>query len=148
MTGRLFTALLVLTLVFRFWLAAAFPITGDEAYFVWWGWKPDWGFYDHPPMIGWWLAALLQVADAEWWLRLPVIVQPALLALAVYWALPRLIGGTGSAPGREESSRPPPMGAKSFLGWPGGRFDGEERRLWVAVLVLSLIHISEPTRPY
>jgi len=36
MTGRLFAALLVLTLVFRFWLAAAFPITGDEAYFIWW----------------------------------------------------------------------------------------------------------------
>ena len=53
MTGRLFAALLVLTLTFRFWLGAAFPITGDEAYFVWWGWMPAWGFYDHPPMIGW-----------------------------------------------------------------------------------------------
>jgi hypothetical protein len=108
MTGRLFAALLVLTLAFRFWLAAAFPITGDEAYFVWWGWKPDWGFYDHPPMIGWWLAALSQVSDAEWWLRLPVIVQPALLALAVYWALPRL-----AAVGLDD-----------------------ERRLWAATLAL------------
>ncbi|MCX7156192.1 MAG: glycosyltransferase family 39 protein [Rhodocyclales bacterium] len=135
MTGRLFAALLVLTLVFRFWLAAAFPITGDEAYFIWWGWKPDWGFYDHPPMIGWWLAALLKLSDAEWWLRLPVILQPALLALGVYWALPRLVAGTGGAPGREESSRPPPMGAKSFLGRPGERLD-DERRLWAAVLVL------------
>ena len=69
MTGRLFAALLVLTLVFRFWLAAAFPITGDEAYFIWWGWMPDWGFYDHPPMIGWWLAALSLVSKVEWWLR-------------------------------------------------------------------------------
>ena len=87
MTGRLFAALLVVTLIFRFWLAAVLPITGDEAYFIWWGWKPDWGFYDHPPMIGWWLAALLTFNDAEWWLRLPVILQPGLLALAVYWAL-------------------------------------------------------------
>ena len=107
MTGRLFAALLVLTLVFRFWLAAAFPITGDEAYFIWWGWMPDWGFYDHPPMIGWWLAALSLVGKAEWWLRLPVILQPALLALAVYCALPRLV------PGVEE-----------------------ERRQWAAMLVL------------
>ena len=136
MTGRLFAALLVLALVFRFWLAAAFPITGDEAYFIWWGWKPDWGFYDHPPMIGWWLAALLHLDDAEWWLRLPVILQPALLALAVYWALPRLIAGTGSASGREASSLPPSMGAKSLLGRPGERLDGEERRLWTALLVL------------
>ena len=107
MTGRLFAALLVITLVFRFWLAAAFPITGDEAYFIWWGWKPDWGFYDHPPMIGWWLAALLQLSDVEWWLRLPVILQPALLALTVYLALPRLLVGIGN-----------------------------ERRLWAAWLVL------------
>ena len=107
MTGRLFSALLVLTLAFRFWLGAAFPITGDEAYFVWWGWMPDWGFYDHPPMIGWWLAALSLVSKAEWWLRLPVIVQPVLLALAVYWALPKLVPGVG-----------------------------EQRRLWAATLVL------------
>ena len=107
MTGRLFAALLVLTLVFRFWLAAAFPITGDEAYFIWWGWMPDWGFYDHPPMIGWWLAALSLVGKAEWWLRLPVILQPALLALAVYCALPRLVAGVE-----------------------------EERRQWAAMLVL------------
>ncbi|MBI5110237.1 MAG: glycosyltransferase family 39 protein [Rhodocyclales bacterium] len=68
---------------------------------------PDWGFYDHPPMIGWWLAALSVVSKAEWWLRLPVIVQPALLALAVYWALPKLVSGVG-----------------------------EPRRLWAATLVL------------
>ncbi|MBI5791834.1 MAG: glycosyltransferase family 39 protein [Rhodocyclales bacterium] len=107
MTSRLFAALLVLTLAFRFWLAAAFPITGDEAYFIWWGWLPDWGFYDHPPMIGWWLAALSGVSKAEWWLRLPVILQPALLALAVYWALPKLVDGVG-----------------------------EQRRLWAATLIL------------
>ena len=107
MTGRLFAALLVLTLVFRFWLAAVFPITGDEAYFIWWGWMPDWGFYDHPPMIGWWLSVLSLAGKAEWWLRLPVVLQPALLALAVYWALPRLAAGIE-----------------------------DERRLWAAVLVL------------
>ncbi len=87
---RLFFTLLWITLAFRFWLAAAMPITGDEAYFIDWGRVPDWGFYDHPPMIGWWLAALLKVGGAEWWLRLPVTIQPALLALAVGWAVPRL----------------------------------------------------------
>ena len=82
--------LIVLSLIFRFWLAAVTPITGDEAYFIWWGWRPDWGFYDHPPMIGWWLAALLKVSDSEAWLRLPVIIQPAILALGVIAALRRL----------------------------------------------------------
>ena len=88
--GRLFLAAAGLTLAFRFWLAAVFPITGDEAYFIWWGKVPDWGFYDHPPLIGWLLAALLAVSEAEWWLRLPQVVQPLLLALAVRWAWPRL----------------------------------------------------------
>lgn len=88
--GRLFLAVTGLTLAFRLWLAVALPITGDEAYFIWWGKVPDWGFYDHPPMIGWWLAGLLSVADAEWWLRLPQVVQPVLLALAVRWTWPRL----------------------------------------------------------
>lgn len=87
---RLFVVLLAVTLAFRFWLAAVMPITGDEAYFIDWGRNPDWGFYDHPPMIGWWLAALLAVSDAEWWLRLPVTLQPALLALAVQQTMARL----------------------------------------------------------
>ncbi len=82
MTRNRFLVLLAITLVFRFWLAAALPITGDEAYFIWWGKIPDWGFYDHPPMIGWWLAALLQVSDAAWWLRLPATLLPAILSLA------------------------------------------------------------------
>jgi len=103
---RLFLAAVGLTLVFRLWLAAAMPITGDEAYFIWWGWIPDWGFYDHPPLIGWLLAGLLAVGDAEWWLRLPQVVQPVLLALAVRWAWPLL--------------------------WP----EQAERRDWAALLVL------------
>lgn len=84
-----FFALLAATLLFRFWLAAAMPITGDEAYFIWWGKFPDWGFYDHPPMIGWWLAALLVVSDAEWWLRLPAVLLPGALALGTARALRR-----------------------------------------------------------
>jgi len=83
---QLFFAALGLTLFFRLWLAAVFPMTGDEAYFYWWGKFPDWGFYDHPPMIGWWLAALVGVSESEWWLRLPQVVQPIFLALFLRWA--------------------------------------------------------------
>ncbi len=84
---KLFFILLAATLAFRFWLAWAMPVTGDEAYFIWWGRVPDWGFYDHPPMVGWWLAALLAVSDAAWWLRLPVLLLPGALALGVAWQL-------------------------------------------------------------
>lgn len=78
-----FRVTLVLTLAFKFWLARTLPMTGDEAYFVYWGVSPDWGFYDHPPMVGWILALLLQLSRDEWVLRLPVIVLPALVALAM-----------------------------------------------------------------
>jgi hypothetical protein len=47
-----FWLVLAATLAFRLWLAAALPITADEAYFVLWGRTPDLGYYDHPPMIG------------------------------------------------------------------------------------------------
>lgn len=78
-----FYSALVLTLAFKFWFAAALPMTGDEAYFVYWGVYPDYGFYDHPPMVGWILALLLQFSRAEWVLRLPAILLPALMALAM-----------------------------------------------------------------
>jgi hypothetical protein len=88
---KLFLLLLAATLAFRLWLAWTMPITGDEAYFYWWGKVPDWGFYDHPPMVGWWLALLLALADAEWWLRLPAVLLPGTISLGVAW----LLGGWG-----------------------------------------------------
>lgn len=80
---RLFLILAPTLLAFRLWLAVVLPVTGDEAYFIWWGKVPDWGFYDHPPMVGWWLALLLRISEAPWVLRLPVVLQPLVLALAV-----------------------------------------------------------------
>ena len=85
-----FYAALALTLAFKFWLAHALPMTGDEAYFVYWGVYPAFGYYDHPPMVGWILALLLQLSRAEWVLRLPVVVLPALLALAMLHYLRRV----------------------------------------------------------
>ena len=78
-----FYATLLATLAFRFWLAYALPMTGDEAYFIYWGVYPDYGYYDHPPMVGWILALMLQLSRAAWVLRLPVIVLPALVAFVM-----------------------------------------------------------------
>lgn len=79
-----------LVLGFKFWLAAVFPFTGDEAYFTVWGMQPDFGFYDHPPMVGWLLALLLRFSSVEWVLRLPAILAPAVAALALWYALRRI----------------------------------------------------------
>jgi len=86
--ARLFL-LAALILAFKLWLAAAFPFTGDEAYFTLWGAVPDLGYYDHPPMIGWLLALLLRLSWAEWVLRLPVVLLPLAVAAGVYAALVR-----------------------------------------------------------
>ncbi len=80
---RLFWGALALTLAFRFWLAWWLPVTSDEAYFIYWGEAPAAGVYDHPPMVGWLLAALLQVAHGQVWLRLPAILAPAVIAIAM-----------------------------------------------------------------
>ncbi|MBI3562535.1 MAG: glycosyltransferase family 39 protein [Gammaproteobacteria bacterium] len=72
---------LVIKLVIAFWV----PVTGDEAYFVLWGRYPDFGYYDHPPMVGWWLTGLLHVSDAIGWLRLPTIITTTLIGLAIYY---------------------------------------------------------------
>ncbi|MFM7026309.1 MAG: ArnT family glycosyltransferase [Limnohabitans sp.] len=76
---RLFWGTLALKLV----LAAVFPLTGDEALFVQWGKRPDWGYYDHPPMIGWWLSLVMVLGDARWLIRLLTVLTTQLVALGV-----------------------------------------------------------------
>ncbi len=40
------------------------PHIGDEPYFVSWGLDLAWGYYDHPPLIGWLSAALNRLGEA------------------------------------------------------------------------------------
>lgn len=89
--GRLTRWLLfaaIASLALRFWIAYALPITGDEAFFYWWGVYPDWGYYDHPPMVGWliWLMRTL-FGDATWAIRLPVVLLPLAMGATLWWAL-------------------------------------------------------------
>ncbi|MGQ0511149.1 MAG: glycosyltransferase family 39 protein [Betaproteobacteria bacterium] len=84
-----FLLALAATLLFRFWLSAALPVTADEAYFALWGRYPDLGYYDHPPMIGWLLAPLVSVSDADWVARLPATLAPVFAALLLRTALLR-----------------------------------------------------------
>lgn len=81
-------------LLFRLWLAAAAPVSADEAYFILWGRAPAIGYYDHPPMVGWLLAPLAALADGAWLQRLPAVLVPSLAALMVRAALRRwYLGG-------------------------------------------------------
>ena len=76
------------SLLLRLWIAATFPISGDEAFFYWWGVYPDWGYSDHPPMVGW-LIALMRatLGDGTLAIRLPAVLLPLGLGAALWWAL-------------------------------------------------------------
>ncbi|WP_417666591.1 glycosyltransferase family 39 protein [Roseibium sp.] len=51
-----FLCLLVLALTaLKLWSAANAHFVEDEAYYRLWGLSPALGYYDHPPMIGWWI---------------------------------------------------------------------------------------------
>ena len=78
----------VAALLFRGWLAHVLPITGDEAYFYWWGVTPDTGYYDHPPMVGWLIAAMrATLGDTLWAIRLPVLLLPIAIGALLWWTL-------------------------------------------------------------
>ncbi len=81
------------SLALRLWISAVFPVTGDEAFFYWWGVYKDWGYYDHPPMVGW-LIGLMRalLGDTLWAIRLPVVLLPLLLGAALGWALKPVAG--------------------------------------------------------
>ena len=89
---RWFLGTLMATLVFRVWLSAVTPLTGDEAYFLVWGQQLAVGYYDHPPMVGWLLALLAPLSLHEWVLRLPSVLLPVALALGTRRALARWFG--------------------------------------------------------
>jgi 4-amino-4-deoxy-L-arabinose transferase-like glycosyltransferase len=76
------------SLVLRLWIANALPITGDEAFFYWWGVFKDWGYYDHPPMVGWLIGLMRALTgDATWSIRLPIVLLPLALGAMLWWAL-------------------------------------------------------------
>lgn len=84
---RLFWAAWFVVILAKIALAVVLPITGDEAYFILWGMQPDWGFYDHPPMVGWWEALLLPFGNAPWLMRVPAIFANAVVAIALVAAV-------------------------------------------------------------
>lgn len=75
------------SLAWRGWMAAVMPLTGDEALFYWWARFLDYGYYDHPPMVAWWIAAMRAVlGDAEWAIRMPAVLLPLGVGWALWWA--------------------------------------------------------------
>ena len=59
----------------------------DEAHYALYGYFPDWSYFDHPPLVGWLQAIILNFSASEFALRL----FPILIAIATSAALYRLV---------------------------------------------------------
>ncbi len=71
--------LIAATLAARLFVGALAPLSEDEAYYRLWSLKPAFGYFDHPPMIAWWLWLGRQIAGDT---PLGVRLMPALGAAA------------------------------------------------------------------
>ncbi len=87
--------LLILALsALRLWAAAVIPLTEDEAYYRLWSQNLHLGYYDHPPMIAWWIRLGTFLAGDT---PLGVRPLPLLGAAATTWLtadLARRLGGS------------------------------------------------------
>ncbi len=97
-----FYLILGLVLLGKILFAGLIPITGDEAYFVVWANHPDYGYYDHPPMVAWLISPLLWFGQNELSVRLPAILTNLLIALSIYRLLKP---ATGSANWHENTTK-------------------------------------------
>ncbi len=81
---KLFLWVLCITTCARLLFAAIVPITGDEAYFITWAKHLDYGYYEHPPMIGWimWLFSFFG-SDIFVYRLFPVLCVPVIAIILV-----------------------------------------------------------------
>lgn len=87
---RVFQWTFVITLLIRMWLASAFPMTGDEAFFYQWGVFPAWGYSDHPPMVGWLIYVLNAISGTPLSIRFFTLLMWGLIALGLVDLMKRL----------------------------------------------------------
>lgn len=81
---NIFKMTLLIALVIKLIMASIIPLSGDEAYFLLWGQHLDFGYYDHPPMVGWILHLMLYLGHAEVILRLPSILITTIIGIGIF----------------------------------------------------------------
>ena len=94
--GPLVLFILLLT-VLRLIVAANAGLAEDEAYYRLWGLHPAAGYYDHPPMVGWWVWLGHQIAgDTALGLRLMAVLSAMVGSIAL-WRTTALLFGLRAA---------------------------------------------------
>ncbi|MHB0990096.1 MAG: ArnT family glycosyltransferase [Burkholderiales bacterium] len=82
--SKSFIRILAVTLLIKLVLAYFLPMSGDEAYFIVWAKHLDFGYYDHPPMVGWMLYLLRFLGDGELLMRLPAVLFSTFIGVLIY----------------------------------------------------------------
>ena len=78
--------------ILRLATAALIPLTEDEAYYRLWSQHLSLGYYDHPPMVAWWIrAGIMAAGDNALGVRLLPALASLLSTLLVY-DLGRMLG--------------------------------------------------------
>jgi 4-amino-4-deoxy-L-arabinose transferase-like glycosyltransferase len=85
-------AVVAVTLVLRLVVGSLVHLTEDEAYYRLWSMSPAFGYYDHPPMIAWWIwLGRTALGDNPLGVRLGSILASAATSFLVFDAA-RLAG--------------------------------------------------------
>ena len=59
-------------------------LTNDEAQYALYGYYLDWSYFDHPPLVGWLNAVILQFSDSDFALRIWPLLLAALTSFLLY----------------------------------------------------------------
>jgi len=86
---RRLVPIIAVTLCVKCLVAWCFPFTGDEAYLALWGREVAWGYYDHPPVLGWLLYVLEHFGQSPLLLRSVSVVVSTVVGVGVYAVLRR-----------------------------------------------------------
>ena len=91
---RTVLAFAVAVTLVRLVAAASVPLTEDEAYYRLWAQHLQWGYYDHPPMVAWWISVGVSLfGDTALGIRLVAVLATG-LATWVVFDLTRVLGGS------------------------------------------------------
>jgi 4-amino-4-deoxy-L-arabinose transferase-like glycosyltransferase len=83
--GAAFLILLGALALLRLLAAQAVPLTEDEAYYRLWAQVPAFGYYDHPPMVAWWIWSGIRIAgDSALGVRLLPVMASLITSLLVF----------------------------------------------------------------
>jgi len=93
LTQRAVIVVLGLLTLWRLYLASTLQLHPDEAYYWLWSTRLDFGYFDHAPMVAWFIWLSTRLSNAEVWVRLSGVAVPLLMS-GLLWRLARQIHGS------------------------------------------------------